>query len=1583
MTMGTHLSNFARRLLWIPIVPWIAIVAIGGVWAIAAPAEAPPAGPKTFQIVPAFEDVRGNTNERYLWRNSGTAVSLGAGGRLSILGTNGSGSTGSVEHISFAGASVRSEARGEIPTESKTVYYLGRRESWRTATHFERVRYPGIYPGIDLVFVTAGNRLEYNFEIAPYADPSAIRIGDERSSFTLTPEGDLEVHSGQAVFTERRPIAFQTVGGRTRPIECAYRLIGGHQADLRLGAYDPGVPLFIDPVLNFSSYFGGPSYDSINAAVTDAQDNLYVAGETSSGSLTNPSAGTRTSRDAFVAKFNSSGTEVSAVYLGGSNFDSATGIALDPAGNIYVTGVTNSSDFPVTSGALATAAPGGGDAFVAKLSPSFALQYSTYLGGGSPDSGAAIAVDSTGAAYVTGQTASTAFPVTQGAFQTSSQGGVSDCFISKLNPTGSTLVYSTYLGGNALDLCAGIALDASGNAYVTGSTNSDIFPVLAPLQSNLLGTTNAFVAKLNAAGSALVYSTYLGGSNIDNATAIAVDATGAAYVTGDTSSIDFPTTLGVIQNALKGQYNAFVAKLSVTGNGLVYSTLIGGSDSDVGTSIAIDAAGRTVIGGYTTSFDFPTFNPIQEFQGVFDAFGAVLDPNGVSLVFSSYFGGSGDDRGFAVVAAPVNEMVLAGITSSSNFPVVSGIQASLSVAPDAFIMEVAYIAMAGVPGVNSVLPSSGTGASQTFALQYSDTAGAGNLQQMSVYFNASLANPPINSCQLYYNLSTNQLNLLNDAGTAGLAATLGTATTLANSQCSLNVASATVAQSANTLTLNVPLTFLPGFAGAKNVYMSANDVSEATTGWQQRGAWTVPGGVTVAQAISVTPSSGSGASQAFTLQYSDSAGATSLQQVWVYFNATLASPSSNSCQLFYNVALNQINLMNDAGTQSLEATPGSAATLQNSQCSLNVAATTVAVSGNALTWNLPLTFQPGFAGAKNIYLNATDRSGSTSGWQQRGGWTVTGGAGPAAVSVTPGSGSGTSQAFALRYSDTAGTSSLQQVWVYFNATLANPASNACLLYYSAAANQMNLLGDNGTTWQAATLGSATTLQNSQCSVNAATATVASSGNALTWNVAMTFKPAYAGAKNTYLRAIDISGATSGWVQLGSWTVSGAVGAAATVSVTPGSGSGSSQTFALQYSDSSGAASLQQAWVYFNATLANPASNACLLYYSAATNQINLLGDNGTTWQAATLGTATTLQNSQCSVNVATSTVAPSGNAFTWNAPMTFKTAYAGAKNTYLLAADVSGSTSGWQQLGAWTVPAVTGTPATVSATLSSGSGTSQTFALQYSDTAGAASLQQVWVYFNSTLANPASNACLLYYSAVTNQINLLGDNGTAWQAATLGAATTLQNSQCSVEVAAATVALSGNTLTWTVAMTFQPAFAGENNIYLHAVDMSGTNTGWQQSGATVPADAGTPGVVSVTPGSGSGARETFALQYSDTAGAASLQQVWVYFDTVLANPASHACMLYYNIAINQIDLLNDGATVWLPATPEAAQTLQNSQCSLNVAATTIALSGNTLTVSLAMAFQPSYAGAKNIYLYASDVSGASTGWQQLGVWTVP
>ncbi len=528
-----------------------------------------------------------------------------------------------------------------------------------------------------------------------------------------------------------------------------------------------------------------------------------------------------------------------------------------------------------------------------------------------------------------------------------------------------------------------------------------------------------------------------------------------------------------------------------------------------------------------------------------------------------------------------------------------------------------------------------------------------------------------------YSLSANSSNFNSSAGS-------GSFNVVDSSGCSWSVT--------NNSTF---ITITAGGSGTANG--TVNYSIPANIGAARSGTLTVGGQMfTVNQAapgvpatVSVTPSSGSGLSQTFTLQYSDTSGAANLQYAWVYFTASLANPDSQSCLVYYNVAPNRVNLMNDAGTAFTSATPGASGTLTNSQCSLNVTATTVTKSGNTLTLKLAMTFAAAYAGAKNIYMYASDASGASVGWQQEGAWTVLAAAGtPAAVSASPSSGSGLSQTFTLQYSDTAGAANLQYAWVYFTASLANPDSQSCLLYYNVAPNQISLMNDAGTAWLTATPGTAsTTLSNSQCSLNVTAMTVTPNGNALTLKLPMTFEAGYAGAKNTYMYASDLSGASSGWQQEGSWTILAVAGIPANVSVAPSSGSGLSQTYKLQYSDTAGAANLQYAWVYFTASLANPDSQSCLLYYNVAPNQINLLNDAGTAWLSATPGTpSTTLSNSQCSLNVAAMTVTPNGNTLTLKLPMTFKAAYAGAKNTYMYASDLSGANSGWQQEGTWTVP---------------------------------------------------------------------------------------------------------------------------------------------------------------------------------------------------------------------------------------------------------------------------------------------------------
>ena len=643
---------------------------------------------------PAFEEeTQPGSARRYFWHYRNIEAKLDREGGISFRFDD-----GRELGITFLGAKPGVGPEGDSASYPVN-YYLGSPSYWHSGIRWERVRYREIYPGIDLVLVTKAGQLEFNFEVRPQADPSKIRIRYHGAAVQVNQSGDLLIRMGRKQIQQRRAVAFQGAfagdGVENRTVQCSYHLEhGSREQDVtfRLGRYDLRRGLTIDPALKFSTYLGGPGYDAINALTTDYTENIYVTGTTSSTSLLPGSVQSdRPSRNAWVAKLNSAGTQLLyLVYIGGSGNDSGQGIAVDTSGNAYVTGITSSTNFPTTSGAFATQSVGPQEAFIAKFGAAGQVEYSTYLGAGS-DSGLAIAVDSTGAVYVSGQTASVSFPTTAGTIQPSYQGGLSDCFVSKMNAAGNSLVYSTYLGGSLLDLCTGIAIDASRDAYVTGTTRSTNFPIQMALQSNLMGSASAFVTEINPAGSALLYSTYLGGSVVDNSNAIAVDPFGSAYIAGTTGSPDFPTTAGAAQTVLAGQYNAFVAKLTPGGNGLTYSTFIGGSGSDSATAIVIDTSGQAVVGGLTTSPNFPVASAIQPvFQLTRDAFATVLSAGGSSFVFSSYFGGAGDNRGFAVAALPPDSLALGGMTNSATFPTAAALQSSFGGNYDGFLLNVQY-----------------------------------------------------------------------------------------------------------------------------------------------------------------------------------------------------------------------------------------------------------------------------------------------------------------------------------------------------------------------------------------------------------------------------------------------------------------------------------------------------------------------------------------------------------------------------------------------------------------------------------------------------------------------------------------------------------------------------------------------------------------------------------------------------------------------------------------------------------------------------------------------------------------------------
>jgi uncharacterized repeat protein (TIGR01451 family) len=601
--------------------------------------------------------------------------------------------------------------RDELP--SKSNYFLGSDpDQWHTGVaNYARVEYENIYPGVNLVYRGTQRQLEYDFIVAPGYNPTIILLAfPGTSGIRIDARGDLILSPSSSSVKLRKPVIYQGTGGSRRVIPGRYVLRGRDEVGFEIAAYDTNKTLIIDPSLSYSTYLGGGADDSATSIAVDASGNAYVTGSTSSTDFPTSSplqSANRGKNDIFVAKLNAAGNAlVYSTYLGGSDDDSATNIAVDAVGSAYVTGETVSGDFP-TKNPIQAANAGSEDSFVTKLdSTGAALVYSTFLGGSGNDFGTSIALDSAGNAYVAGFTRSTDFPVVSPLQMTNH--GNEDAFVAKLNAAGSALVYSTFLGGGGLDIAHAITVDGSGNAYAAGSTTSKDFPTTAGAFDLTCGTnqgkcgdfyyyviTDAWVAKINATGSTLAYSTFLGGGADDVALGIAVDPTGNAYVTGLTASNDFPTQ-NPAQKA-SGGLDAFLTKLNVDGSGLVYSTFLGGTNFDQGVAIALDSSGNAYVSGTTGSTDFPVKSSFQAtLGGRADAFITKFDAAG-ALAYSSYLGGLGDESegGNPLAIDSSGNVYLAGITNSSNFPTKNPLQANLGGGTDAFVVKISPAAATG------------------------------------------------------------------------------------------------------------------------------------------------------------------------------------------------------------------------------------------------------------------------------------------------------------------------------------------------------------------------------------------------------------------------------------------------------------------------------------------------------------------------------------------------------------------------------------------------------------------------------------------------------------------------------------------------------------------------------------------------------------------------------------------------------------------------------------------------------------------------------------------------------------------------
>jgi len=541
-------------------------------------------------------------------------------------------------------------------------YFIGKDPAkWCTnVPTYAKVKYEGIYSGIDLVYYGNQRQLEYDFIVAPGADPRRIAFdvsGAKR--IRQDAHGELVFKMGEGEIRWPKPVVYQEKDGARELVAARYAITDGNRVGFELAKYDISKPLYIDPLI-YSTFLGGSGTDQGYGIAVDSAGNAYVTGVTQSTDFPtkNPLQSVNGGgRDVFVSKINAAGSAlVYSTYLGGSGDDYGFGIAVDSTGNAYVTGYAG-PNFPLMN-PLQTS----GGYFLSKINPAgSALVYSTYLNGGS----SGVAVDSAGNAYVTG-----------GAF-----------LAAKVNASGSNLIYSFTVGGTGMG--AGIAVDGSGNAYVTGTAIAGFPTTPGAFQTAFSGEIDAFVAKINPAGSAFVYSTYLGTTLKQGGHGIAVDSSGYAYVTGETDSSYFPTRNG-LQSKCGNNYDGFVTKIHYTGSYLVYSTYLGGCRRNSGNGIAVDGKGNAYITGETFAGNFPRANPLKKgcdsYAG--DAFLTKINPAGTAFVYSTCLGGSAYDNGSGVAVDSAGNAYVTGYTSSSDFPTMDPLQPAIGGGIDAFVSKI-------------------------------------------------------------------------------------------------------------------------------------------------------------------------------------------------------------------------------------------------------------------------------------------------------------------------------------------------------------------------------------------------------------------------------------------------------------------------------------------------------------------------------------------------------------------------------------------------------------------------------------------------------------------------------------------------------------------------------------------------------------------------------------------------------------------------------------------------------------------------------------------------------------------------------
>ena len=683
--LGLYIYMFLPRFALLPLSVFLSLQASG----------APTLGEASGDPPRAADPVRSNEGR---W-DAGVKFSARTGDSRLFLTARGASLTVNQRTVSISllNGNPNPEISGVDALPVRTNYLLGsKKENWRAVSNYARVRYRAVYPGVDLVYYGSGSELEYDFLVHPGANPNRIRLQFKGvESMKITPQGDLQVETAGGRMIQRIPVVYQDrPGGSRREIRGKFKLLSRNVVGFEIEPYDRSRALTIDPVLRYSSLIGGSGSDTVTAVTINRTGMLYVTGYMTNANDVNgddtvfrPTAAG--GADIFVAKINPALSGPSSLlyftFIGGSGSDIPNAIALDEFENVYLTGSTTSQNFPL-GGVTPSAGLNGvtdlsianiSDAFVVKIQPTLkagdSFLYGTYLGGALADGGNAIDVDAQGNIYVTGYTRSENFQITSSAYQ-NVMWGKQDTFVAKLNPSlQAPLLYSSYLGGEAADEGRAILVAPSGAVYLAANTFSKEFPYAGSPYRFSKGGGDIVVYQMDLTKSgvaSLVYSTYLGGSGLDEVRRLALDSRGRLLLAGTTLSDDFPVTADALKTTLSGIANVFVTRLDLSAQGdsvLSYSTYLGGSGGDVAYDMAADSAGNVYITGYTLSSDFPTTTDALQRApaGGIEVFISRLSLADASpaLTYSTYVGKSGTNVGYAIAVAPDGTICVGGQSS--------------------------------------------------------------------------------------------------------------------------------------------------------------------------------------------------------------------------------------------------------------------------------------------------------------------------------------------------------------------------------------------------------------------------------------------------------------------------------------------------------------------------------------------------------------------------------------------------------------------------------------------------------------------------------------------------------------------------------------------------------------------------------------------------------------------------------------------------------------------------------------------------------------------------------------------------------